>query len=180
MMEKGYLSLNFLKYMDPIMSLIVPMALLILGGIPLPGGSVLIQESQLQSKLWSSLTSLAGPAGNLVCGIILRLILLVSGLLVTALGPYAGNMRHYRHISMGATPRAWSVLIYLQVLAAVLNLVPLPPLDGTSLIYTHMHAHTCAHTHGYTHVHTHMDTNTHVYAYRLGCCKPVPARLVLS
>lgn len=43
--SQGYLSLNFMLYMDPIQSLLIPILLLLLGGIPLPGGSVLINVS---------------------------------------------------------------------------------------------------------------------------------------
>ena len=59
--EKGYLSFNPLKYMDPIFSIVLPLAFLVMGGIGLPGGAVYIDQSRLKSKQWSTWVSLAGP-----------------------------------------------------------------------------------------------------------------------
>eukprot|EP01055_Gregarina_sp_Pseudo9_P000881 Gregarina_sp_Pseudo_9__880@NODE_1561_length_1495_cov_4_304945_g1448_i0_p4_GENE_NODE_1561_length_1495_cov_4_304945_g1448_i0NODE_1561_length_1495_cov_4_304945_g1448_i0_p4_ORF_typecomplete_len145_score8_65DUF3040/PF11239_8/0_0063DUF3040/PF11239_8/1_6e03DUF2207/PF09972_9/0_054Phage_holin_3_6/PF07332_11/0_056Phage_holin_3_6/PF07332_11/3_3e03DUF1700/PF08006_11/1_8Peptidase_M50/PF02163_22/2_2e03Peptidase_M50/PF02163_22/0_81_NODE_1561_length_1495_cov_4_304945_g1448_i033437 len=49
-MDKGYLSLNFLLYIDPVMSLLLPVIMLTLGGIPLPGGSVLVNVRKAMGK----------------------------------------------------------------------------------------------------------------------------------
>ncbi len=40
--NKGYLTMNIFKYMDLSLSLVVPLLFLLLGGIGLPGGSVMI------------------------------------------------------------------------------------------------------------------------------------------
>jgi hypothetical protein len=42
---KGYLTLDIRRYTDPVMSLLLPLVLLALGGIPPPGGAVWINQS---------------------------------------------------------------------------------------------------------------------------------------
>ena len=42
--DKGYLTLNPLKYTHPFLSLVLPMLILVLGGIGLPGGAVYINR----------------------------------------------------------------------------------------------------------------------------------------
>src|SRR6195952_859393 len=68
---RGYLTLNPFRYVNAAYSIVIPLVVLAVGGIPLPGGAVLIESHRLRSRLWSSLVSLAGPATNLVVGIAL-------------------------------------------------------------------------------------------------------------
>jgi Zn-dependent protease len=110
--EKGYLTFNPLRYMDPIASLFVPLVFLLLGGIGLPGGAVYIDARRLRSKWWACAVALAGPAANLA----------IAGVLVLVLS--TGAMAR----SAAAPPLAFLAL--LQVTAVLLNLLPLPPLDG--------------------------------------------------
>ena len=108
---KGYLTLDIRRYTDPVMSLVLPLALLALGGIPLPGGAVWINRAALRSRAVASAVSLAGPLTNLVLGAALTLVVATSGLPV---GLAAGL----------------SCLALVQVLAFVLNILPVPGLDG--------------------------------------------------
>jgi Zn-dependent protease len=110
--EKGYLTFNPLRYMDPIASLFIPLVFLLLGGIGLPGGAVYINDSRLRSKYWACAVALAGPAANLM----------VAGVLVLVL--YSETMA-----ASNAAP-ALAFLALLQVTAIILNLLPVPPLDG--------------------------------------------------
>eukprot|EP01054_Gregarina_sp_Poly1_P002541 Gregarina_sp_Poly_1__2540@NODE_168_length_12074_cov_98_169901_g149_i0_p4_GENE_NODE_168_length_12074_cov_98_169901_g149_i0NODE_168_length_12074_cov_98_169901_g149_i0_p4_ORF_typecomplete_len297_score31_53Peptidase_M50/PF02163_22/0_0003Peptidase_M50/PF02163_22/0_0099DUF1129/PF06570_11/0_51DUF1129/PF06570_11/1_9e02_NODE_168_length_12074_cov_98_169901_g149_i054596349 len=126
-LDKGYLSLNFLLYMDPIMSILLPVLMLILGGIPLPGGSVLVTTSNLRSAHWDAATSLAGPTMNILFAWLLRLKLLSIGFFSTLL--FKDDYNYH-----GCTGAAFTVLIYLQAVAALLNLLPLPPLDGWGIV----------------------------------------------
>ncbi|KOV79902.1 peptidase M50 [Nocardia sp. NRRL S-836] len=109
--DKGYLTLDIRRYTDPVLSIVLPLVLLALGGIPLPGGAVWINHHALRSKKVESLVSLAGPASNLVIG-----ALLVG--VVVLFSPPAALMA------------AISYLALLQVLAFVLNILPIPGLDG--------------------------------------------------
>ncbi|MGA7605302.1 MAG: site-2 protease family protein, partial [Anaerolineales bacterium] len=104
------------KYTHPVYSLLLPLLFLVLGGIGLPGGAVYIETWRLRSRNWMSAVSLAGPTANLILAIILGLVL--------RLGPVT---------SSGLWP-AIAFLGLLQVIAVVLNLIPIPPLDGYGII----------------------------------------------
>ena len=110
--EKGYLTFNPLKYTHPVYSILLPMIFLLLGGIGLPGGAVYIETWRLRSKRWESAVSLAGPASNLLLGGILSIFL------------------HFAPASAGGIWPGLAFLALLQVMAAVLNLIPVPPFDG--------------------------------------------------
>ncbi|MBM3152634.1 MAG: site-2 protease family protein [Chloroflexi bacterium] len=110
--EKGYLTFNPLKYTHPVYSLLLPLLFLVLGGIGLPGGAVYIETWRLRSRKWVSAVSLAGPLSNVLLAIVLALVLRFSP--VTAEGIWPGL----------------AFLALLQVSAAALNLIPLPPFDG--------------------------------------------------
>jgi Zn-dependent protease len=64
--DKGYLTLDPLKYSDLSTTLIFPLIALALGGIGFPGGAVYLREDLMRTKGWRSLASLAGPLGTLV------------------------------------------------------------------------------------------------------------------
>jgi Zn-dependent protease len=110
--EKGYLTFNPLRYVDPIASLFVPLVFLLLGGIGLPGGAVYIDARRLRSKWWACAVALAGPAANLA----------IAGVLVLALSTDV--------MARSAAAPALAFLALLQVTAVLLNLLPVPPLDG--------------------------------------------------
>jgi Zn-dependent protease len=109
--DKGYLTFNPLHYTHPIYSLLLPVVFLLMGGIGLPGGAVYINDSLLRSRGWRTAVSLAGPAMNV--GLIWLLSCLFwLGLVDANFGP------------------ALAFLIELQICAVILNLLPVPPLDG--------------------------------------------------
>jgi len=110
--EKGYLTFNPLKYTHPVYSILLPMIFLLLGGIGLPGGAVYIETWRLRSKRWESAVSLAGPASNLVLAVLLSIVL------------------RFAPSPAGGIWPGLAFLALLQVMAAVLNLIPVPPFDG--------------------------------------------------
>ncbi|MEO0540050.1 MAG: site-2 protease family protein, partial [Cyanobacteria bacterium P01_A01_bin.105] len=67
--DKGYLTLNPLKYTNPGLSFVMPLMFLLLGGIPLPGAAVYINQRQLRSRTWKSAVSAAGPIATLGCAV---------------------------------------------------------------------------------------------------------------
>jgi Zn-dependent protease len=110
--DKGYLTFNPLKYTHPVYSILLPMVFLLLGGIGLPGGAVYIETWRLRSKRWESAVSLAGPAANLVLAVVLSIVL------------------HFAPSAGGGIWPGLGFLALLQIMAAVLNLIPGPPFDG--------------------------------------------------
>ena len=114
--EKGYLTFNPLKYTHPVFSILLPLVFLMMGGIGLPGGAVYIEKWRLRSRNWVSAVSLAGPLANLLLAVILGLVLRFAP--VTNTGVWPGI----------------AFLALLQVMAVVLNLIPLPPFDGYGVI----------------------------------------------
>lgn len=121
--EKGYLTLNPLRYGHPVLTVLLPVLFLIGGGIPLPGGAVTIESHRLRARR-DSLVSFAGPFANIVAAAILLIVLALFG-------PDA--------IVSESEPRAafWSALTlmaYLQVATAILNLLPIPGLDGYGVL----------------------------------------------
>lgn len=117
---RGYLTLNPLKYTSPVFSLVLPLLFIAMGGIGLPGGAVWVRTGAM-TKWQRTAVSLAGPFANLV----LALLLL------------AATRLFYDH---GHTV-FWSGLAFLgllQVMAVVLNLLPIPPLDGYGALEPHL------------------------------------------
>jgi Zn-dependent protease len=111
--SRGYLTLNPLKYADMTLSLVLPVLFLLLGGIGLPGGAVWIDRGAIRGRLRHSLVSLAGPLANVGFALLIGLALHLWADLGHSL--------------------FWCALAYLgflQVTAALLNLLPVPGLDG--------------------------------------------------
>jgi Zn-dependent protease len=113
--EKGYLTFNPLRYTDPLFSILLPILFLVMGGIGLPGGAVYIDRSLLRSRARETAVSLAGPAANLV------LVLIIGALF--KFGVVKPDPAHLGAVSLG-------FLLHLQLSALILNLLPIPPLDG--------------------------------------------------
>jgi Zn-dependent protease len=118
----GYLDLNPFRYANVLLSLVMPVAFLLLGGIGLPGGAVYIDRGALRSRAWDSAVSVAGPAGTLVCGLIVTSPFLVPGNQAWLTPTNAGFFG------------ALAFLGFIEVIALVLNLLPVPGLDGYGII----------------------------------------------
>lgn len=118
---KGYLTLDLRRYTDPVMSLVLPLVLLALGGIPLPGGAVWINRAALRSRAIASAVALAGPLTNLALGVALTAAVALSD-------PTEG-------LAAGL-----SCLALVQVLAFVLNILPVPGLDGFGVVEPYLPA----------------------------------------
>jgi Zn-dependent protease len=113
--EKGYLSMNPVHYAHPVTSFILPLIFLAVGGIGLPGGAVYIERHLLRSKWWDTAVSLAGVAMNALC--LIPLVLLLRLLLIP-------------HFPDSTATHAIAFVLQLEISSIILNLVPVPPLDG--------------------------------------------------
>src|SRR5438045_5975592 len=63
--ERGGLTLNPLQYVDPVMSIVLPLLFLAMGGIPLPGGATYVRTELLRSR-WRTAMAAAGALMNLL------------------------------------------------------------------------------------------------------------------
>jgi Zn-dependent protease len=114
----GYLTLNPFKYAHPLLSIVLPLLFIVQGGIGLPGGAVYLHRHAFRSRAWQSLAALVGPLVNAVFALVLLILA-------------------QRVDSDPAHTRFWTAVAFLgflQVTAAVLNLLPVPGLDGYSVI----------------------------------------------
>jgi Zn-dependent protease len=117
---RGYLDLDPRRYSNPWLSLGIPILITALGGIGLPGAAVYVRTS-FMTAAQRTLVSLAGPAANLLLAV---LLLTVTRLCFDP-----------------AHPVLWAgvaFLAFLQVTAVLLNLLPIPGLDGYSALEPHL------------------------------------------
>ncbi|SDP05022.1 Zn-dependent protease (includes SpoIVFB) [Nakamurella panacisegetis] len=128
---RGYLTLNPFRYLNAVYSIVIPVIILIAGGIPLPGGAVLIESHRLRRRWWSSLVSLAGPATNFALGAVL--VLVANSLPREYVDGYFSPSGLYQAIAF---------LALLQFVTAILNILPVPGFDGFGIIAPYLSAAT--------------------------------------
>ena len=122
--DEGRLTLNPLQYVDPFMTIILPVIFLILGGVPLPGGATRVDHSRIRSRAWESAVSAAGPATNL----------LLFALLAIPLMPSVGWIDPSPRVEWTTAQKFVAAMCFLQLLSVILNLIPVPGLDGYGII----------------------------------------------
>lgn len=120
--DKGYLTLNPLKYSNPVLSIILPIFMLLIGGIGFPGGAVYINIFALRKPWYRSLVSAAGPFANLLFVILLAIPF--SDLLFYSIFGYA----------LDGFLSGLAFLAFLQITAIMINLLPIPGLDGFGIL----------------------------------------------
>ena len=115
---KGYLTLDPLKYTHALLSIVLPVLFVIMGGIGLPGGAVFIERGRIRGRWRHSLISAAGPLTN-----VLFAVVCTAPFWLDALDGVPDDFRY-----------ALAFLALLQVSAALLNFLPVPGLDGYGVI----------------------------------------------
>lgn len=115
---KGYLTLNPLRYTHAVLSILLPVLFLIMGGIGLPGGAVFIERHRIRGRLRHSLISAAGPLTN-----VLFAVVCTAPFWLDALDGVPVAFRF-----------ALAFVALLQVTAAMLNFLPVPGLDGYGVL----------------------------------------------
>jgi len=137
----GRLTLNPLKHLDPFMSFIMPVVLFITTGFFFAGAKpVPYNPNNLKNPRTGAVkVALAGPITNL-------LIALVFGVL-SVLVPIAGATKNalFNAVASGSSPIFnapleetfffFLIVVYINVLLGIFNLVPIPPLDGSKLLF---------------------------------------------
>jgi Zn-dependent protease len=117
--ERGGLTLNPLQYIDPLTSLVLPVVFLLMGAMPLAGGVTYVRRDLLRSRKWDFAVSAAGPAMNFILFILLSL-------------PFHPALRWIDPSVPVSDYKPWQIfcagMAQVQMLAVVMNLLPLPPL----------------------------------------------------
>lgn len=140
----GRLTLNPLKHLDPIGSFFVPFLLIAMRAPFIVGWAkpVPINPYNFNDQKYGRLkVSLAGPLSNLLIatlfGIGSRLIPLASEMK----GAIVGNFLYSTETAI--TAGFWGqvfylclVIVFINTLLAVFNLMPIPPLDGSHILFT--------------------------------------------
>lgn len=115
----GRLSLNPIRHVDPYMSLILPVILYLMGG-PIFGGAkpVPINTRNLKGGEWGfALVAIAGPLTNLILAFVFFLL----------------------WFTIGHNSDLWGGILinsmYMNMGFALFNMIPIPPLDGSRVLY---------------------------------------------
>ena len=116
--QRGYLTLDPRKYTHPVLSIVLPIVFILLGFLPLPGGAVLINRAALNDSQ-ATLVALAGPFTNLLLGAI-SLLAVSQGVVDLQTQPVLTS--------------AVAFFGFIQVAVFVLNMLPIPGLDGYAAI----------------------------------------------
>jgi Zn-dependent protease len=124
----GRLTLNPVAHVDPFGTILLPVVLAISGfGVFGYAKPVPVNVRRLRDPRQHSLyVSLAGPATNLLIAVLAALVLRVTASVVVAGDSLV--------LDEGMTVEIVFYLGFLNVLLALFNLLPIPPLDGSALI----------------------------------------------
>lgn len=125
----GRLTLNPIPHIDPFMSILIP-ALLILTGSPVIFGAakpVPVNPIHFREpKKDMALTALAGPLTNIGLALLAALLIKTLGLLNPIVSPFLIS------------------LLTLNLILAIINLIPIPPLDGSKVVSAFLPDHIAA------------------------------------
>ncbi len=118
---QGRLTLNPLRHIDPLGSIIVPLMTSLLANFTFGWAKpVIYNPYNLKNKRQGEcLIALAGPLSNLI-------IAFVFGTIIRFV--FAGLMTPFIEISM--------YIVIINIILAIFNLIPLPPLDGSKILFS--------------------------------------------
>lgn len=127
----GRLTLNPIVHIDPVGSIAIPLILAISAfmGAPLMlfgwAKPVPYNPYNLSNQQWGpAIVGLAGPAANFILAIVFGLAL--RFLPIESMG---------QGTPIDAVAIVFSAIVYLNLILGVFNLVPIPPLDGSKLLF---------------------------------------------
>ncbi len=132
----GRLTLNPIKHIDPVGSILVPLILALLPGGLMFGWArpVPIDPSHFRNPVRDQAwVAAAGPTSNLLLAAICAVL---QGVLAAAFGVPSHEMG--RGVAVDLQLFFFQLLTYgvfLNVLLAIFNLIPIPPLDGSWILY---------------------------------------------
>lgn len=122
---QGRLTMNPIPHIDPVGSILVPALLAILPGSIVFGWAkpVPYNPHNIVNRYGDAIVAAAGPASNFLLAGVAGLVLQLTS--ITVASPFG---------------MALFGIIFINVLLAVFNLVPIPPLDGSKILFNFLPA----------------------------------------
>lgn len=120
---QGRLSMNPVRHLDPVGSFLVPLIFYSFGGFILGWAKpVPYNPFNLKNQRWGeAIVAFAGPLSNI-------LIALVFGLMIRFVYPLAVFPESFFVIAQ--------FVVLINIILAIFNLVPIPPLDGSKILFS--------------------------------------------
>ncbi len=130
--DLGRLTLNPIAHIDPVMTIALPAIVYLLSGFVFGGARpVPVNPNRLRKPLRDmSLVALAGPASNVLLAILFLSIYKVFAYT----GFYVGAADHVHDRQQQLLPLVLGAAVTFNVLLAIFNLMPIPPLDGSRVM----------------------------------------------
>lgn len=124
---QGRLTLNPLKHIDPFMTILLPIMLALIPGAPIFGGAkpVPFNPQNVRYGEWgAALVAIAGPLTNLLLAFFAFGIGVISGVITD------GGL-----VQLSLVGKVFSNFIMVNLGFFVFNILPVPPLDGSRVLY---------------------------------------------
>jgi Zn-dependent protease len=118
----GRLTLNPIKHIDPVGSVILPLLLALIPGGLMFGWAkpVPYNPYNLRNKRWGEvIVAVAGPVSNLIIAVVFGLLVRYS--------EFLNLEKSFVELSV--------VVVLINVVLAIFNLMPIPPLDGSKILF---------------------------------------------
>lgn len=143
----GRLSANPLKHIDPTMTIFVPLMMLILTNFRFAFGGakpVPYNPYNLRNQKWGpALVGAAGPVSNISIAILAAIFAKFISLPMAMKADIIVNFNNWGNISQVISGSLGAIffellviIIFWNVLLAFFNLIPIPPLDGSKLLFS--------------------------------------------
>lgn len=140
----GRLTLNPLKHIDPVGSIIVPIALRLMGGVPFGWAKPVPYNpyNLRDQKNGPAIVGIAGPLSNIAVALIFGLAARFIPLSSVVKEDIAVNMVNFSGLSNVLSGSFASIFFWfflmvgaINIFLAFFNLIPIPPLDGSKLLF---------------------------------------------
>ncbi|MEK7062548.1 MAG: site-2 protease family protein [Patescibacteria group bacterium] len=120
---EGRLTLNPMRHLDPVGSFLIPLLGYLSGGIIIGWAKpVPFNPYNLRNQRWGeAMVAIAGPLSNIIIAVIFAVIIRASLGASFATEPFLFITGY---------------LVFINIILAIFNLIPIPPLDGSKIIFS--------------------------------------------